>query len=1636
MARSTWPTAPAAYGGLEVGANGLIVQTQAGGSPGVVNVGTTAASTNSTFGFTGSQTFNNATVNLGSASSSGILSIDGNTTLTLGSGVVVQGRGNVGPVEFIGGTGNLINQGLINANVSAGTLTVNPSGTFANAGTAEASGGGILTINPGGTWSNSGALKVADASSTINLGGTITTGGLGNFDNSAGGNLNLNGTLNNAGSVVTFSAATGSLRMNTGTINGGTVQYGGGAGLLFSNGNNTLNGVTVNGTLNVVNSTGGAGAVEVGANGLIVQTQAGGSPGVVNVGTTAASSNSSFGFIGSQTFNNATVNLGSASSSGNLSIDGNTTLTLGSGAVVQGRGSIGPVEFVGGTGNLINQGLINANVSAGTLTVNPNGTFANAGTAEASGGGILTINPNGGWTNSGLLKVADATSTINLGGTITTGGLGNFDNSAGGNLNLNGTLNNAGTALTFSAATGSLRMNTGTINGGTVQYGGGAGLLFSNAQNVLNGVTLNGTLNVVNSGGGVGGLEVGANGLIVQTQAGGSPGVVNVGTTAASSGSAFGFLGSQTFNNATVNLGSASSSGNLSIDGNTTLTLGSGAVVQGRGSIGPVEFVGGTGNLINQGLINANVSAGTLTVNPNGTFANAGTAEASGGGILTINPNGGWTNSGLLKVADATSTINVGGTITTGGLGNFDNSAGGNLNLNGTLNNAGATLTFSAATGSLRMNSGTINGGTVQYGGGAGLLFTNATNTLNGVTVNGTLNVVNTAGGVGGLEVGANGLIVQTQAGGSPGVVNVGTTAASSGSAFGFLGSQTFNNATVNLGSASSSGNLSIDGNTTLTLGSGAVVQGRGSIGPVEFVGGTGNLINQGLINANVSAGTLTVNPNGTFANAGTAEASGGGILTINPNGGWTNSGLLKVADATSTINLGGTITTGGLGNFDNSAGGNLNLNGTLNNAGTALTFSAATGSLRMNTGTINGGTVQYGGGAGLLFSNAQNVLNGVTLNGTLNVVNSGGGVGGLEVGANGLIVQTQAGGSPGVVNVGTTAASSGSAFGFLGSQTFNNATVNLGSASSSGILSIDGGGTLTLGSGVVVQGRGNIGPVAFDSGTGNLINQGLISASVSGQTLTINPNGTFTNSGTVEALSGSTLSIQPGGSVTNLSSGTLTGGIWRANAGAGLAGLIQFAANNTVVTTNAADIYLIGANSSIAGRDASGIARTIDTTLAINNGSLRLQQGRTFNATANSGNFTNGNTGLLEVTDSTFQSSSLLNNGTITSFGTSALTTTPKISGSGAIIVNNGTLTIASGVNGSAGSSVTILSGATLNLAGNVAPNVIDTLTTSGNLALGSQNLTVLSAYTNANFGTGNSFNNRANVTGAGQILAAGATPATAQTLSGNLVGGTTTGAAAIDFGQRPRRQFRHAQLPDRQQWHRGRDSGAIQTARRGGDGRRRPARAPTARTVNGGNITDGRFSGTGVTSSNWGPVANGATTAPLNGVTSVQAIGNATSSPNPLNWATSTSARNVRSPAWRYRTPTTHSAEQLGINSVTGSAGFSGSQCVRLGPDRARRDTGGCGDGGCIGNGIRRRQHRHGLDPIRERRHQRRSLVHATELEPADDQRDGDRLQPGGGQHDADAGDDCESAYRRQQQPGADGGQQRRRRERLPKC
>ena len=986
--------------------NGLTLLTQAGAAPGAVNLtGNSSILTFDGAAASWTQTFDNATLTMGTAAGNqGNVTVERGGNLTLGAGAVVQGTGEFGTTVFLAGGANaLINQGTMSANFSGralnvGTTNVNSGvNAFTNSGILEARNGGTLTINAL-NWTNSGQINVVDATSTINLGGTLTNGALGTFSNGAGGTLNLTGKLNNT-TTLTFGATTGKLTLSGGTIQGGTVQENGANGLAFAvNNNNALDNVTVRGVLDL---SAASSRLRV-FNGLTLQTEAGGAPGVANV----TGNGSYLLFDGaavawSQSFNNATINLGTAAGNqGNITIERGGSLTLGAGAVVQGTGEFGTTILVAGGGpeSLTNLGTISANLNGRALNVGAtsvNGsvtTFTNSGTLEARNGGTLTINALN-WTNGGQINVVDATSTINLGGTLTNGALGTFNNGAGGHLNLTGKLNN--TTLTFGPGTGSMTLSGGTIQGGTVQENGANGLAFAvNNSNMLDNVTVRGVLDLSAANSRLRVLTA----LALQTEAGGAPGVANItgnGSYLLFDGTALNW--SQSFNNATINLGTAAGNqGNITVERGGNLTLGTGAVVQGTGEIGTTILVAGGGpeSLTNQGTISANLNARALNVGStsvNGsvtTFTNSGTLEARNGGILTINAAN-WSNTGAINVVDAASTINLGGTFTSGALATFNNGAGGHLNLTGKLNNT--TLTFGPGTGSMTLAGGTIQGGTVQENGANGLVFAvNNANTLDNVTVRGVLDLSATTARTRVL----NGLVLQTEAGGAPGVANVtgnGSYLLFDGTALNW--SQSFNNATINLGTAAGNqGNITIERGGSLTLGAGAVVQGTGEIGTTILVAGGGpeSLTNQGTISANLNARTLTVGAtsvNGsvtTFTNSGTLEARNGGILTINA-ANWSNTGAINVVDAASTINLGGTFTSGALATFNNGAGGHLNLTGKLNN--TTLTFGPGTGSMTLAGGTIQGGTVQENGANGLAFAvNNANTLDNVTVRGLLDL--------------------------------------------------------------------------------------------------------------------------------------------------------------------------------------------------------------------------------------------------------------------------------------------------------------------------------------------------------------------------------------------------------------------------------------------------------------------------------------------------------------------------------------------------------------------------------------------------------------------------------------------------------------------------
>ena len=100
--------------------------------------------------------------------------------------------------------------------------------------------------------------------------------------------MNLTGTLNNTNATLTLNAATGPWVLNGGAVYGGTITTSGGASLIV-NGSGTLDGVTVNGVLDVGNSYMGANLTVV--NGLVLN-------GTVLVGNPTNGSSGSISFCG------------------------------------------------------------------------------------------------------------------------------------------------------------------------------------------------------------------------------------------------------------------------------------------------------------------------------------------------------------------------------------------------------------------------------------------------------------------------------------------------------------------------------------------------------------------------------------------------------------------------------------------------------------------------------------------------------------------------------------------------------------------------------------------------------------------------------------------------------------------------------------------------------------------------------------------------------------------------------------------------------------------------------------------------------------------------------------------------------------------------------------------------------------------------------------------------------------------------------------------------------------------------------------------------------------------------------------------------------------------------------------------
>ncbi len=606
-------------------ATGTGIERVAGGLTlnGAVNI-----NNNSVLSFSGDQTLSGTgSIVLGNTGASNrALGLEGNTTLTIGSNIVVRGEnGTLGQAYLSGGTQSLINNGRISADVSGGTFNLAPSHGVTNNGVLEAKNGGTLVLNANVAGTPSGSI-VAGAGSTVLQNG-----------------VTLSGTINSAG--------TGNFRV-------------------ANDNGNVLSGVTFNGPLDLASST----SVERVTGGLTLN------------GTISVNNNSVLSFNGNQTLDGAgTIVLGDTGASNRaLALEGNTTLTVGSAIVVRGQnGTVGQTYLSGGTQVLVNNGQILADVGGGLIDLSAQQTN-NAGTLGAANGGILRLNNN-----------------------VTNTGSGHID----------------------SAKDSTVLQNGVTVAGGTINTVGTGRFSVSNSNaNVLSGVSLNGTIDLASATG----IERVVNGL---TLTGGSIVKINSNSVLSFAG------GNQTLGGSgTIELGNTGASNRaLSMEGNTTLTVGPNVVIHGvNGTIGQTYLSGGTQNLVNNGTINAD-GGGTITVGVSGALTNGGLLRAQNGTLSIANPLSG---SGTLQV-DSTGVMNLAnspntqGKLVMGAAGSTLNIGTKNLTINTDYTNA------AAGTGNaFNRRAGISGAGQVVAGGDVAQAITGAAVT-NGDTTNATLTINN-----------------------------------------------------------------------------------------------------------------------------------------------------------------------------------------------------------------------------------------------------------------------------------------------------------------------------------------------------------------------------------------------------------------------------------------------------------------------------------------------------------------------------------------------------------------------------------------------------------------------------------------------------------------------------------------------------------------------------------------------------------------------------------------------------------------------------------------------------------------------------------------------------------------------------
>lgn len=446
----------------------------------------------------------------------------------------------------------------------------------------------------------------------------------------------------------------------------------------------TISNASISGTGSIVSATGTFGGVTLGIN----ATMANAASLTITNGLTLA--------------NNATITLNGTST--------NTDVTLSGAQIIGGTGS-----FVL-AGNGFSRLVLGANVTFGpNVTTRGRGTITESAITTLTNQGTLLADVNvqnltvatSNFTNTGTLS-ASSNGFLVLQTAISVGGLGTINKIGAGSVRLTGTLNNTGNTLTLSGASQSLVLDAGgTISGGTIN-------LTNNA-------------NISAGGGTLSGITLGAGDIVVQ---GSRTLAVSNGITLLSGARiVVGFLSTLNFpTTQTINGGPGGTGGEivlqfvgvgqvsiLRVAPSTTLTIGAGVTVRGRGGIN--NDLSPTPTVINNGTIHAEghfglsmflTNNGTVMTTADGFFdMNVGRNNNIVGGTLT---GGTWRHLG--------GTFELGGTVTTNNA--VIETAGMPIGLENLANNIG-TLTFINPFGrTITPSGGTFtNSGTMRILNGA-----------------------------------------------------------------------------------------------------------------------------------------------------------------------------------------------------------------------------------------------------------------------------------------------------------------------------------------------------------------------------------------------------------------------------------------------------------------------------------------------------------------------------------------------------------------------------------------------------------------------------------------------------------------------------------------------------------------------------------------------------------------------------------------------------------------------------------------------------------------------------------------------------------------------------------------------------